>query len=161
MNITRILCPIDFSDASKHAIEQTIVVAGYYKSGVTALHVLTPYTLAVPGFVSSSEEERELDRLGRLAAEEFAAASARGIDLRVLVDVGQPAAAILDRASGLPADLIVMGTHGTSGFQRFVLGSITERVLRKASCPAAALSARTSRYSSGRDRGGRRATRQL
>jgi nucleotide-binding universal stress UspA family protein len=49
--------------------------------------------------------------------------------------VGSPAALILDRAAALPADLIVMGTHGTSGFQHLMLGSVTERVLRKAVCP--------------------------
>lgn len=135
MNLRRILCPVDFSEASKHAIDQAVVMAGFYKSRVTALHVLSPLTFAVPGLPSSSDEVSEQARLRRLTTEEFAAATARGIELDVLIDVGQPAAAILERATGLPADLIVMGTHGASGFQRFVLGSITEKVLRKASCP--------------------------
>ena len=42
---------------------------------------------------------------------------------------------ILDRAASLPADLIVMGTHGAGGFQHLVLGSVTEKVLRQAACP--------------------------
>jgi len=135
MNLRRILCPVDFSEASKHAIDQAVVMAGFYKSRVTALHVLSPLTFAVPGLPSSSDEVSEQARLRRLTTEEFAAAAARGIGLDVLIDVGQPAAAILERATGLPADLIVMGTHGMSGFQHFVLGSVTEKVLRKASCP--------------------------
>ena len=135
MNLTRILCPVDFSEASRHAIEQAVVVAGYYKSRITALHVLTPLTLAVPGMASSSDEVSELDRLRRLTTAEFAAPAAKGIGLDVLIDVGQPAGLILERATSLPADLVVMGTHGTSGFQHFLLGSITEKVLRKASCP--------------------------
>ena len=44
----------------------------------------------------------------------------------------QPVGRILDRATTLPADLIVMGTHGTGGFEHLVLGSVTEKVLRKA-----------------------------
>ena len=49
--------------------------------------------------------------------------------------MGQPAPAILDCAVRLPADLIVMGTHGAGGFERFVLGSVAEKVLRRAACP--------------------------
>jgi nucleotide-binding universal stress UspA family protein len=48
---------------------------------------------------------------------------------------GSTVAEILARASAMPSDLIVMGTHGRSGFERLVLGSVTEKVLRKAACP--------------------------
>ena len=58
-----------------------------------------------------------------------------GIKLEVAVDVGSPVRHILDRADTLPADLVVMGTHGVSGFEHLVLGSVTEKVLRKAPCP--------------------------
>jgi nucleotide-binding universal stress UspA family protein len=51
------------------------------------------------------------------------------------VDVGLPTRAILDRAATLPADLIVMGTHGAGGFEHMLLGSVTEKVLRRATCP--------------------------
>jgi nucleotide-binding universal stress UspA family protein len=135
MDFTRILCPVDFSETSRHAVDQVTVVAGYYKSRITALHVLTPLTLTVSGVATSTEEAGEVDRLRRLTAEEFAAATSKGIGLDVLVHVGQPASVILDRATGLPADLIVMGTHGTNGFQHLVLGSVTEKVLRRAPCP--------------------------
>ena len=53
----------------------------------------------------------------------------------VLFETGQPAPQILDLATSLPADMIVMGTHGASGFEHLVLGSVTEKVLRKARCP--------------------------
>jgi nucleotide-binding universal stress UspA family protein len=48
---------------------------------------------------------------------------------------GDAASEILDRAAAMPSDLIVMGTHGRSGFERLVLGSVTEKVIRKATCP--------------------------
>jgi nucleotide-binding universal stress UspA family protein len=48
---------------------------------------------------------------------------------------GDAASEILDRAAAIPSDLIVMGTHGRSGFERLVLGSVTEKVIRKATCP--------------------------
>jgi nucleotide-binding universal stress UspA family protein len=48
---------------------------------------------------------------------------------------GEPAATIVDQALSIPADLLVMGTHGRSGFDRLLLGSVTEKVLHKAPCP--------------------------
>ena len=65
-----------------------MVVAGYYKAGITALHVLTPLSFAVSGVATSSEEAGEVDRLRRLTSDEFAAATAKGIGLDVLVDIG-------------------------------------------------------------------------
>jgi nucleotide-binding universal stress UspA family protein len=135
MNPTRILCPVDFSEASKHAIDHSVVLAGYYKSQIAALHVLTPLSLTVAGAGTSSEEASEIERVRRLTTEAFAVATANTIEVDVLVDVGQPATLIVERAARLPADLIVMGTHGTTGFQHLVLGSITEKVLRYATCP--------------------------
>jgi nucleotide-binding universal stress UspA family protein len=58
-----------------------------------------------------------------------------GVKTDVVVDQGHAAAIILEHATSRQADLIVMGTHGLSGFEHFVLGSVTEKVLRKASCP--------------------------
>jgi nucleotide-binding universal stress UspA family protein len=57
-----------------------------------------------------------------------------GVDVETRIDVGTAAAHILDRAAALPADLIAMGTNGASGFEHLMLGSVTEKVLRKASC---------------------------
>jgi nucleotide-binding universal stress UspA family protein len=57
------------------------------------------------------------------------------VKAEVIVDQGEPVAIILERATSRQAGLIVMGTHGLSGFERFVFGSVTEKVLRKANCP--------------------------
>jgi nucleotide-binding universal stress UspA family protein len=58
-----------------------------------------------------------------------------GVTQQIHVRDGSPVHMILDEAESLPSDLIVLGTHGHSGFDRWVLGSVTEKVLRKASCP--------------------------
>jgi nucleotide-binding universal stress UspA family protein len=135
VNPTRILCPVDFSDTSKHAINLAVLVAGWYKSRITALYVLTPMSLAASGFTTAAEEKSEFDRLRQLTAEELVAATANGVTVDVVVDVGQPAASIVERAAKVSAGLIVMGTHGTGGFERLLLGSVTEKVLRKAKSP--------------------------
>jgi nucleotide-binding universal stress UspA family protein len=77
------------------------------------------------------------DRDAVLAALKRFAETEVGPDTAIEFDVvqGSTAAEILAKADAMPADLIVLGTHGRSGFERLVLGSVTERVLRKAGCP--------------------------
>jgi len=136
-NIKHILCPIDFSEVSTHAVEQAVAVASLYKARISALHVCRPTIWPVPDvpvpedLLSGTELQHVRDR----TAGYFRPATAAGIGVDVLIDEGYPAGDILDRAVQLAPDLIVMGTHGTSGFEHLVLGSVTERVLRKASCP--------------------------
>jgi nucleotide-binding universal stress UspA family protein len=65
----------------------------------------------------------------------LAPADAAGLRADVIVDQGNPVRSILHHARALPAALIVIGTHGQGGFERLVLGSVTEKVLRKAACP--------------------------
>ena len=130
-----ILCPVDFSDASRHAIEHAIVIASWYRASISALHVYAPIFAPVPGLPVPDDRvpDSELIRVRSETAALFAGVGGDRIEL--LVDVGQPARCIVDRAEALHADLIVMGTHGTSGFEHLMLGSVTEKVLRRATCP--------------------------
>ena len=126
MRIKNILCPTDLSEASTHAADQAAVIARWYGARVRALHVLSPI---VPPL-----EPPSLDEIYRQIARCFGSAKAAALLVDV-VEGGGPAQRILDRAAHLPADLIVMGTHGSSGFEHLLLGSVTEKVLRKATCP--------------------------
>jgi nucleotide-binding universal stress UspA family protein len=135
--ITRILCPVDFSEASQHAIGHAIVIARWYQASISALHVYNPIFMPVPGLPppGSRASESELKRMHVETTRCFEGAIASGVDVDVIVDVGPPAARILDRSETAHSDLIVMGTHGASGFEHLLLGSVTEKVLRKARCP--------------------------
>jgi len=143
--MTRILCPVDFSEASTHSIDQAIALAAWTHARITALHVYEPVLMPVPGLpdpenrVSDAEIQRVRDRTAAC----FRDAAARGIGVDVLVEVGQPATHILDCAVGLPADVVVMGTHGARGFEHLLLGSVTEKVLRKATCAVLTVPPRT------------------
>ena len=137
MNVARILCPTDFSDASTHATELATLIAKWYAARISALHVVSA-AATLPEFGASrggAVDDAALSALRSATADRFTEASAAGIGVDVFVEVGTPAPVILDKAATLPADVIVMGTHGTSGFHHLVLGSVTERVLRKAVCP--------------------------
>jgi nucleotide-binding universal stress UspA family protein len=141
LDIRRILCPVDFSDASRHALEHAAVIAGWYGARVTALYVSPPIYLVegpllftdLPAASMPTQADREAREAElRRWVEPL---ETMGLRTETRIDDGHNTAArILANAESLPADLIVMGTHGRTGFERLVLGSVTEKVLRKAAC---------------------------
>jgi nucleotide-binding universal stress UspA family protein len=133
-SIDHVLCPIDFSESSTHALEQAAAVASWYKARLIALHVYSPL-VPVPGLPVDDVPGPELQRARNEATAFVESVLGSRTAANVFVEVGQPVRSILEQASRLPADLIVMGTHGVSGFERLLLGSVTEKILRKATCP--------------------------
>jgi nucleotide-binding universal stress UspA family protein len=136
--IRRILCPTDFSDFSRRALDHAIALATRYRSGMVLVHVvppLIPPAAALPFPVSPSLDvnarQAAVDALGQFAEP----ARRAGIPVELEVREGSIAGHIAKLAESLPADLVVMGTHGLSGFERLMLGSVTEKVLRRAPCP--------------------------
>lgn len=140
IEIRRILCPIDFSDHSRRALDHAVAIARWYEATVTVVHVFSPAPVAAVGLGPLGSEPMlvaPVDR-GQLLADTRAFAeteNAPGITIEAVVREGNPAAEILEQAAGMTADLLVLGTHGRSGFERLLLGSVTEKVLRKAGCP--------------------------
>jgi nucleotide-binding universal stress UspA family protein len=145
IEIRRILCPIDFSDDSRHALAHATAVASWYGAAITLLHVSHPEAFTNPPllFDELPRGPGVIETLVRAAEEELPkwsqSVTAAGVGVETLVECGYPVRHILERAASLPADLIVMGTHGRSGFERLVLGSVTEKVLRRAPCPVMAV----------------------
>lgn len=140
--IERILCPIDFSEFSRRALDHAAAIARRYESTVTVFNVTTvppaaalasgtpllPITPPTPG-----DLEALLASMKRFADVE--AGLETRLSMQFEIGEGDAAGEILDRARTLPSDLIVMGTHGRSGFRRLLLGSVTEKVVRSARCP--------------------------
>jgi nucleotide-binding universal stress UspA family protein len=140
IEIRGILCPTDFSEFSRHALDHALAVAHLYHSTVTLLHVcpFTPGAIYAPGIGVAPTSLLTLeDRDAALAAMRRFAETEAGPDTSIgfAVAEGNPADEILERARSKASDLVVMGTHGRSGFERLLLGSVTEKVLRKAPCP--------------------------
>ncbi len=138
LEIRNILCPIDFSDYSRRALDQAVVLARRYESSVTVLHVFptVPHATNAPGtagFDTTILTPADHDEL--LAEMKGFVDAAPGLSLQLRVRKGDIAAEILMQATEMKADLLVVGTHGRSGFERFLMGSVTEKVLRKACCP--------------------------
>ena len=141
IEIARVLCPIDLSETSRHALEHAVAIAGWYKSQITALHVVRRPLFPPPPILFAEVAHSALPPvLERQSIEDdlrawLEPARRAGLTTEVLVDEGDPAARILEQAKLCQANLVVMGTHGLSGFERFMLGSVAEKVLRKATCP--------------------------
>jgi nucleotide-binding universal stress UspA family protein len=142
LRIRKILCPVDFSEFSRHAFDRAVSIARGFDAAVTALHVvptqpspLLPYmesSVLQPLAPSAIDRARALTEMKRFLALEEPV----GVPVNCeLVEAPLVHREILMQADRLPADLIVMGTHGRSGFQRLLLGSVTEKVLRTARPP--------------------------
>jgi nucleotide-binding universal stress UspA family protein len=140
IEITRILTPIDFSDHARHALSYAAALARWYGAKVTALHVLVnhPAVNVIPTLPTASIPMHSIRAQVAAHAREFvrtAAGSEAAIELAV-EEAPEVASEILAQAAARRADLIVMATHGASGLERLLVGSIAERVLRKATiCP--------------------------
>jgi nucleotide-binding universal stress UspA family protein len=140
--INHILCPVDFSPASKTALAYAFAWAEWFGAQVHVLHVV-PIPLAlpgVPGVVVTLKPESTARTQSELRA--FADAVSRTAvpyELRILY--GDAAAVIADQAKTYQNVLVILGSRGMKGLERIVLGSVSERVLHRMKVPALVLPA--------------------
>lgn len=130
--IHTILHATDFSPHSEPAFQLAQGLARDYQARLILLHVAAPPSIVYGAGVVPSEPdvvEAEQKRQLRKMAD-----SCQGLAVTSLLQQGDPAREILRVAEQTKCDLIVLGTHGRSGIQRLLLGSVAEEVLRKAPC---------------------------
>jgi nucleotide-binding universal stress UspA family protein len=143
LKINRILCPIDFSEFSVKAYEYAQSLAWYYRATLLLEHVTESLPPMYPYYAFPSayiEISQELRTHAEQQLQDFAKTHTRGGVLpECSVHDGDVASAILDVADMQAVSLIVMGTHGLRGLDRALLGSVTDKVLRKAHCPVLAV----------------------
>ena len=138
IDFNRILCPIDFSEYSDHALKYAMKMASWYGASLHVLHVMPPVP---PATVSPLAEAGR-----QLTARNLVAAVARWQEPDVpvttdLLESADPSARILEQAEALDVDLIVTGSHGRKGVQRLLLGSVVEPLLHKSLRPVLVLPA--------------------
>ena len=147
----RILCPIDFSESSNQVPRSRCCPRAVVRRAVDRV-APCPHVDPVQVLGDVGVPVRVVNPVTR---DEVVAEIRRVVDLThvlpaavVTVQAGDPSAMIIDHALTPGADLIVMGTHGRRGFRRFLLGSVTERVLHEAPCPVLTVSSQTDGGSS-------------
>lgn len=138
--LKNILVPTDFSEASESALRYGVALAEAFSATLHVLHVLEEpvvtamapeaYAMSLPGLLDELEK-RAQDRLdGLLTAEQRAKYRAKLVSER-----GSPFVEIVRYAKTNDIDLLVMGTHGRGAIAHMLMGSVAEKVVRKAPCP--------------------------
>ncbi len=139
LRIEKILCPVDFSEYSVKAYDYARSLAQHYGAKLLLQHVVQPMTSAYPYYAfpdALNEVFWNLEtRAGQKLSEFASAHQTDGFETERFVQKGTVPDCILAFAGSQEADLIVMGTHGRHGFDHLTMGSVTEKVLRKAHCP--------------------------
>jgi nucleotide-binding universal stress UspA family protein len=129
-----ILVAYDGSPQAQRATELAFLLAEAMRSSVIVFAVIRP-----PEPAARAELNAVLDDAREHYEQSFAQlreqAKRRGVELETEIEIGHPAEHIVHRAEQTHTELIIMGRRGISSFQRWMLGSISERVLRYAHCP--------------------------
>jgi len=145
MQLKSILCPIDFSDFSAAALQHALSLAEYYKSRIVALHVVELWKYPFADYAAHEADYakfcRAMNEGGEVKLQRFVKEhSAGGPQPELVVHQGNSPDCILSFAQRENMEAIVMGAHGRRGVDRLVLGSTTDRVIRKAACPVLVVS---------------------
>ncbi len=133
----KILAPTDFSEPSYEALDTAVELAQHFGSELHILHVVPPlHVVPVPVNVEVTLYETELRAAAERSMEELIA-NRIPKDITVFASVvwGDPADEIINYQKEKGIDLIVIATHGRTGWRRWVFGSVTEKVVRQPTCP--------------------------
>jgi nucleotide-binding universal stress UspA family protein len=138
-NVARILVPVDFSDHSRTALRTAKAWASLYDASLDVLHVVaealhpTFYAGGVESIydMEPNIEAKVQDRLDAFVAD----TGGSDVELRTHVRVGNASSDIVEFSDDQEIDLVTMSTHGRTGLDRFLLGSVAEKIIRHARCP--------------------------
>ncbi|WP_233858138.1 universal stress protein [Paraburkholderia sp. HD33-4] len=138
----RILVALDGSDTASRAFDAALTLAAESGAELMPLYVIDVPVIAydAPGFDPCVIQDAFIEEGKRIAADAQSRMTARGVKgtprtVEAALTGEDVAHRIVAAALGWHADAIVLGTHGRRGFQRLMLGSVAERVLRSARCP--------------------------
>jgi nucleotide-binding universal stress UspA family protein len=130
----RILCPVDFSEYSTRSLRYAIAFAQQHQSKLIVYHCLQPVPSAVYAGAGASHQQWR-DATEKQLENFTGAIPADNLEITRTVESGDPATRIAQIAAEDNVDLIVMGTHGAGGYETFLMGSVTNKVLHRVSIP--------------------------
>jgi len=131
-SLAKILVPIDFSERCLGAARYAISLVEHFQSELTLLHVVSTIDDLCPEATALNADRREK---AQKALDDFLCAALNHLNTRRILREGDPAEIIVDQARRDVSDLIMMPTHGFGAIRRFLLGSVTAKVLHDAPCP--------------------------
>jgi len=160
--IKKIMVPVDFSECSDVAMQYAAMLARRLNASVFLVHVIQPFTYGMTETFNLVDHYTALKTIaGPLLDQARKKLSKQGVSVETDLLSGPAHHEILKKAGRAKADLIVMGTHGRTGVEHFLMGSVAEKVVRLSSCPVltvrpgkASKAARTKRGSGLKRRAG-------
>lgn len=141
--LQKIICPTDFSNFSYSALEKANELAAHFGAELCVLHVTEPVTMiygisSFPGSITwdlPAYEQAVFESAEQELAKLVERHHFKTLKVRSMVRRGNPADEIVSAAAQEGADLIVIATHGLTGWRQHIFGSVAEKVLRLAHCP--------------------------
>lgn len=138
--IRKIFCPTDFSEPSYKALSVADEMALHFSAQLVLIHVVKPIAVnpvhVDPTGFNLPQYEKEREASSRMAIQQVSEARvSQYVDCETMVVLGDPAYKIVELASDEDADIIVIATHGLTGWRKFIFGSVTEKVIRLSCCP--------------------------
>jgi nucleotide-binding universal stress UspA family protein len=130
-----VMLATDLSTASDAATTVALDLAASLKARLLAVSVVDPGSLRLPGGRYAARVDQVRTERERFAQELVARGRSMGVTVDFLVWEGDPGEAIIDAAQAEGADMIVVGSHGRGTVGRFLIGSVSDHVVRNASCP--------------------------
>lgn len=142
----KIMCATDFSDASFAALQSSVEMAAYFDAEIFVVHIAPKLQGIPPDPLYAFEGPQEYERLLKTDAEQqlqelIAQRVPKEVKSQAIIRQEEAAEGILQVAEEIGVDVIVIATHGRTGWRHLVFGSVAERVIREASCPVLVIQA--------------------
>jgi universal stress protein A len=159
VSLNKILVPTDLSESGARVLAEAQLFASAFSATIDLMYVWTPPALAAPESVLTGVgvTEQPLLEWLRVSASDMLSkfesdARSAGIPIHEsFCDLGDPATAIVERAASGGYDLLVLGTHGRTGLSHVLMGSVAEKVVRRAPCPVLTVRAQNAQNAQPKD----------
>jgi universal stress protein A len=134
--IKKILVPTDFSPESEKSLDYAVMTAKKFGAKILLFHAIEPFPYTTTDAFMVVDNSEALKNIAEtLIKNSTALLKKKGIQVKPSLSVGSPAREIVMKAETEKADMIIMGTHGRTGVEHVLLGSVAEKVIRLAKCP--------------------------
>jgi len=135
--LKKILCPVDHSECSYLALKYAISLALKDEAKLYLMHVIDTrlYDTEIYKFSPYKLNEIDMNKIRENLMKSLPEGTTDVLEVETIVVKGVPFNEIINAASEIGADLVVIGTHGRTGLSHVVMGSVAEKVVRKAPCP--------------------------
>lgn len=138
IKLNKILCPVDFSECSLYALNYAIDLSAREHASLYLIHVVETHISDFGDIMRQIDlllDDKQIDNLRMQLMDLIPDDIRPKIRTEPIVEKGTPFVEIIKAARDRQADLIVMGTHGRTGLEHILIGSVAERVIQRAPCP--------------------------